>query len=58
MIDEIFDRNYQAGRSQMNAAMAGAVRRLGNAIDNAFNVLHRVEYDAPWLARRRRTRRV
>jgi hypothetical protein len=57
MIDETFDRNYQAGRSQLNVAIAGAAARLGKAIDNAFNVLHRVEYDAPWLSRRRRTRR-
>jgi len=48
MIDEIFDRDYQAGREQLNAALAGGLRRFGNAVANAFAVLNRIEYSAPW----------
>jgi hypothetical protein len=56
MIDEIHDRNYQAGREQLNAALVAGLTRLGNAIENAFGVLNRIEYDAPWMARSRRAR--
>jgi hypothetical protein len=53
MIDEIFDRTYQSGRAQLNAGLALIFREIGNAAGNAFHVLNRIEYDAPWLARRR-----
>ena len=56
MIDEIYDRNYQAGRAGLNASLTAGFARLGRAIGNAFNVLHRIEYDAPWNARSRRLR--
>jgi len=48
MIDEIYDRNYAAARTELNAALAGAFRRASRAIDNAFGVLNRIEYQAPW----------
>ena len=48
MIDEIFDRSYQAGRAQLNAAVAGGLKRLGSAIGESFAVLNRIEYSAPW----------
>jgi hypothetical protein len=56
MIDEIHDRNYQAGREQLNAALVAGLKNLGNAIENAFGVLNRIEYDAPWMAPSRRAR--
>ncbi|MGN6155537.1 MAG: hypothetical protein ACTHN4_07365 [Sphingomicrobium sp.] len=56
MIDEIFDRTYQAGRSELNAGLGLVFREIGNAASNAFHVLNRIEYDSPWLARRRRRR--
>jgi hypothetical protein len=56
MIDEIFDRTYQSGRAQLNAGLALVFHKIGNAASNAFHVLNRIEYDAPWLARRRRRR--
>ena len=58
MIDEIFDRHYQAGRAELNAGLGLIVREVGNAAGNAFKVLHRIEFDAPWLARRRSRRSV
>lgn len=56
MIDEIFDRTYQAGRTELNAGLGLLLREIGTAATNAFHVLNRIEYDAPWLARRRRRR--
>lgn len=56
MIDEIFDRNYQAGRAQLNASLATGVSRLTDTVMNAFNVLNRIEYQAPWIARPKRAR--
>jgi hypothetical protein len=48
MVDEIFDRHYQAGRTELNAAIADAIERLGMAVSNAFKVLNRIEYSEPW----------
>ena len=53
MIDQMFDRAYQQGRAEMNASLLNAARRMGTAIVNAFEVLNRIEYDAPWLQRRK-----
>ena len=56
MIDEIFDRQYQAGRDALNASIMGAFARFGHAFGNAFQVLNRIEYQAPWTARAKRAR--
>lgn len=51
MIDEIFDRTYQQGRASLNAEIAKAIHGLGAAVRNAFAVLNRIEYQAPWSNR-------
>ena len=51
MVDEFFDRGYQAGRSDLNAALVTVARGLGNALANAFRVLNRIEYSAPWTVK-------
>ena len=56
MIDEIFDRNYQAGRDELNNTMLFELSRLGTAVANAFSVLNRIEYDAPWSAKAKHVR--
>ena len=56
MIDEIFDRNYQAGRAQLNASLTNAFSRLGEAVGNAFAVLQRIEYSEPWKVTRNAAR--
>ena len=48
MVDEIFDRHYQAGRTELNAAVSGEIERLGMGVSNAFKVLNRIEYSEPW----------
>ena len=56
MIDEIFDRHYQAGREQMNKALLDGFSRFGRSVLNAFTVLNRIEYSEPWAAKSRRAR--
>jgi hypothetical protein len=56
MIDEIFDRNYQVGRDQLNSAIVAGLKRLRGSVGNAFQVLNRIEYDEPWSAREKRAR--
>jgi hypothetical protein len=56
MIDEFFDRSYRDGRAQLNASLASGFSNVTNAVMNAFNVLNRIEYQAPWTARPKRAR--
>lgn len=56
MLDEIFDRDYQVGRDALSASVANSVSRLGQAVHNAFQVLNRIEYQAPWTAKSKRAR--
>ncbi|HEU5481871.1 MAG TPA: hypothetical protein VFU80_02095 [Sphingomicrobium sp.] len=57
MIDELFDRTYQAGRTDLDAGLDRLFKRIGQATENAFRVLHRIEYGAPWLERTRKAGR-
>ena len=54
MVDEIFDRNYQAGRADLNAGIDRAVHHIGAAIGStlakSLEVLHRIEWSAPWAS--------
>jgi hypothetical protein len=54
MIDETYDRHYQAARSDLNGALSRGFGRLGWAMANAFQVLNRIEYESPWAARSKR----
>ena len=56
MVDELFDRHYQAGRADLNAAILHIAGRFAKAFGNAFAVLNRIEYSAPWTARPKRAR--
>ena len=56
MVDELFDRNYQAGRADLNDAIIDLASRFGRAFRNAFEVLNRIEYSAPWSIKPRRAR--
>ena len=48
MIDEIFDRAYRDGRSELNASLADAFTGIGRVLGDSFRVLHRIEWSAPW----------
>ena len=56
MVDEIFDRHYQEARGELNAAIGRGLDRLSHAVGNAFQVLNRIEYQAPWAAKAKRAR--
>jgi hypothetical protein len=56
MIDELFDRDYQAGRRALNADITKLAARFGAAFGNAFKVLNRIEYSEPWASKRNRAR--
>jgi hypothetical protein len=56
MVDEMYDRSYGENRATLNAAIAGAFSRLGHAVGNAFTVLNRIEYSAPWAVKTKRIR--
>jgi hypothetical protein len=56
MVDEIFDRNYQAGREALNASIMSALGSVAHAVGNVFKVLNKIEYDAPWMAKAKHAR--
>jgi hypothetical protein len=51
MQDEIFDRQYQAGRAEFNAGIDRALAAIGQTIGDSLKALHRIEWDAPWAAK-------
>ncbi len=44
MRDEIFDRDYQAGRD----ALHDGIDRLVSGMGRTLRVLHSIQFDAPW----------
>ena len=56
MVDEIYDRHYQAARGELNAAVARSLGRFGQAIHDAFEVLVGIEYSEPWATKPKRAR--
>ena len=54
MVDEIFDRTYQAGRADLNAGIDRAVQRvdagIGSTLSKSLEALHRFEWNAPWAS--------
>ena len=48
MMDENFDRTYQAGRADLNAGIDRLATRIGKSVAESFDVLHRIQWSAPW----------
>ena len=48
MVDEIYDRSFQAGRAEFNQGIRALARGIRNAIAPAFSAMHHLEWDAPW----------
>lgn len=44
MNDQIFDRDYQAGRAALNDSFS----RLIDGVGQSLRVLHKINFDAPW----------
>jgi hypothetical protein len=51
MRDELFDRDYQNGRADLHKGVDELVRLAAGA----FQLLHRIEWSAPWDPKRDRT---
>ena len=58
MMDEIFDRNYQAGRADLHAGLDRAFASIGNGLGNSLKVLHHIEWSAPWASKKKTVSRV
>ena len=54
MIDQHFDRNYQAARAEMNREIAMGLQMIRGDILKSFEALSRVQFAAPWSTTRRR----
>ena len=48
MIDEIFDRQYQSGRAQLNAGIDHLFGSIGRELGKSMAAVHRFEWNAPW----------
>jgi hypothetical protein len=44
MNDQIFDREYQAGRAALNDGLGRLIHGAGQSL----RVLHKINFDAPW----------
>lgn len=51
MIDEIFDRQYQAGREQLHDGIDRAIASLRYSLGMAVRTIRDVQFDAPWKRR-------
>ena len=51
MRDEVYDRDYQAGRD----ALHNGIDRLADGIGQTFRLLSEIQFSAPWRDARRRT---
>jgi hypothetical protein len=56
MIDEIYDRHYRDARAELNSAIVAGIAHLRRSVGNAFEVLNRIEYDAPWARKAKKVR--
>ena len=53
MNDQIFDREYQAGRAALN----DSISRLIDGAGQSLRVLHKINFDAPWKQQASKQRR-
>lgn len=48
MVDELYDRGYQAGRAELHDGIDALVRKVRKAFAPALAAIHHFEWDAPW----------
>ena len=53
MIDEIYDRAFQAGRADLNRGLGAIFTGIRNGLRPVLAALHRIEWDAPWETKSR-----
>ena len=54
MRDELFDRDYQAGRAELNAGIDHAIAAIGSSLGDSLKLLHHIEWSAPWHPKTKR----
>lgn len=54
MRDELFDRDYQAGRAKLNAGIDRGIARIARSVGDSFKLLHDIQWNAPWNAKAKR----
>ena len=52
MVDELYDRNFQAARAELNAALLAIGRKFRRGIAPSLLAIHHFEWDAPWNGKR------
>jgi hypothetical protein len=50
MVDQMFDREYQAGRSAMNSDLDRGMSGFVSGLRAGFELLNRIQWSAPWNA--------
>ena len=58
MVDEIFDRAYQAGRADLNHGIDQLFGSIAAKFGNSLKVLHDLQWSAPWVAKARASKDV
>ena len=48
MVDQIYDRSFQAGRAKFNDGLLAFIAGIRDALTPVLASLHRIEWDAPW----------
>lgn len=54
MVDELYDRSYQSGRAELHDGIHAGLLRLRDSITQTFELLHRIQFAAPWARDERR----
>ncbi len=53
MRDELFDRDYQAGRAAFHDGIARGLARIATTFGTGLTALNRRQFAAPWRPRER-----
>ena len=53
MVDEIFDRAYQAGRADLHRGIEQLFRSIAVKFGNDLKVFHDLQWSAPWATKAR-----
>ena len=48
MVDEKYDRDYQASRQALNNGIDGAFTAMASFFTTTGRAIHKFEFDAPW----------
>jgi len=51
MVDEIYDRAYQASRAQLHAGIDRFFATIGREFGKSLKAVHEFEWSAPWAVK-------